>query len=1161
MSNPLGTLESGALALGRLLQRMVRPLDSADPATGLKAMVADLGWTLPDPVPPALIGLRDSIASLAQKTDHLTTLVASGAGDGDLLAAGAEVVAALVNAVNTIGSLPGALAAQLPPGFVAATNFPNVFAQRLFGTLIVDGLLEMLPLETNIVRVLGLVEVVDLPPDPAHFQPAFKLRALHWERLGMLLLDPVAIMHDAYGWGTSSINLKPLHDALFSLSFALGFPGVYDFPSPGLLKTIAPGVVNPKPSRSFQLTLFDFGVVKATAALTAVPKASPGETQGIAIALVTTGSLDKFQIPLSADLTLGLTATIDASAGVALILRPGQTPQLVANYDGPASPVTSGELAATITYERIEGQDPFRILSLPGGSRIEGRQAHFSGGITRAKNGNLDPSFEGGIKKGKFVLSTGNADGFLSKILPGDGVNVEFDLTVGWSRALGIYVEGNAGLSIGIPLHVGLGPFSLEWLFLDAGLTGGALGLTVAISAKGALGPLSASVDHIGVKAITTFPPNGGNLGPANVAFAFKPPNGIGLAVDAGIVKGGGFLYIDTEHGEYAGALELVFSGFLSLAAIGLITTKMPDGSSGFSLLIIITADFGPGIQLGFGFTLLAVGGLLGLNRTMLLQPLMDGIRSDAIESIMFPKDVVGNAMRIISDLRAIFPPREGTFLIGPMAKLGWGEPTLISLALGVIIEIPGNIAILGVLKLALPADDVAVIKIQVNFAGAIEFDKSRLYFFAALYDSHVLFITIEGEMGVLFAFGDDANFVVSIGGFHPQFNPPPLPFPSPKRIEVDIINESFARIRCDGYFAVTSNTVQFGSHSEFFFGFSALSVEGHSGFDALLQFSPFHFTVSISTSFSVKVFGLGVYGVGIDLLLEGPTPWHAHGTASLSFFFFSVDIGIDFTWGDDRNTMLPPVALMPILAGEFGKQSNWRAILPVGSNLLVGLRELDPEEAALVLHPVGTLHVSQRAVPLDLTLDKAGNQAPNDAKRFALTVSSPGLSAVKTLQEQFALAQFKNLGDAAKLSQAAYSPMDSGLELSAAGNAYASGTAITCNVRYDLTIIDTKLRRFKKRFFVLAGSLFNHFLEGSSVARSPFSAYRKNQTQPFTEKVTVNPESFAVAVAASNTVFHPEAAAFSSHAAASDYLSRAVAKDPSLDGSLHVIPQFEVAA
>ena len=86
----------------------------------------------------------------------------------------------------------------------------------------------------------------------------------------------------------------------------------------------------------------------------------------------------------------------------------------------------------------------------------------------------------------------------------------------------------------------------------------------------------------------------------------------------------------------------------------------MPDGSQGFSLLIIITAEFGPGIQLGFGFTLIGVGGLLGLNRTMRLEPLVEGVRTGAINSIMFPRDVVANAPRIISDLRTFFPPQRG---------------------------------------------------------------------------------------------------------------------------------------------------------------------------------------------------------------------------------------------------------------------------------------------------------------------------------------------------------------------------------------------------------------------------------------------------------------------------------------------------------------------
>ena len=660
---------------------------------------------------------------------------------------------------------------------------------------------------------------------------------------------------------------------------------------------------------------------------------------------------------------------------------------------------------------------------------------------------------------------------------------------------------------------------------------------------------------------IVSFPPGGGNLGPVDLGFAFKPPNGVGISIDAGVVSGGGFLYIDSARGEYAGAIQLEFADFLSVGAIGLIDTKLPDGSPGFSLLIIVTADFGAGLELGFGFTLNAVGGLLGVNRTVLFQPLMDAVRSGAIDTLMFPHDIVANAPKIISDLQAVFPPQDGTFLVGPMAKIGWGEPTLVSLSLGVIAEIPpGDISIVGVLELALPAADLAILVLQVNFAGALEFSKQRMYFFASLYDSHILFITIEGEMGLLFAWGEAANFVVTVGGFHPQYNPPPLPFPAPKRISLDIINESYARIRADGYFAVTTNTAQFGARAEYFFGFSALSLTGSSSFDALIQFSPFHFSVSISTSFSVQVFGLGVFGVDISLTLDGPEPWHAHGTASLSFLFFSIPIGIDFTWGDSGNTTLPPVAVMPILTAEFAKQSNWRTMLPPGSSLLVSLRALSLSESQLVLHPLGTLQVSQRAIPLDLTLDTVGSQKPDDANRFAVAVSSPDLVQTAILTESFAPAQFTTQGDADKLSEPAYVPQDSGIEIAAAGNQYASGTAIVRIVRYDVTVIDTKLRRSSSRFAHYAGTMFARGLRGNAAARSTLSAAREQQTHPYAGSVQVSTETFAVARRSDNTAYHPDAAAFASQASARDYIDRAIAADPALAGTLHVLPHFEVA-
>jgi hypothetical protein len=529
----------------------------------------------------------------------------------------------------------------------------------------------------------------------------------------------------------------------------------------------------------------------------------------------------------------------------------------------------------------------------------------------------------------------------------------------------------------------------------------------------------------------------------------------------------------------------------------------------------------------------------------------------------MFPKDVIANAPKIISDLRAIFPPQEGRFLIGPMAKLGWGTPTLVSLSLGLIVEIPpGNVAILGVLRVALPADELAVLVLQVNFVGALEPEKKRFYFFAGLFDSHVLFITLTGELGVLMAFGGDANFVLSVGGFHPRFAPPPLPFPAPQRLAVNIINESFARIRCEGYFAVTTNSVQFGVLAEAVFGFDSLNVSGHFQFDALIQFSPFMFDVSGSAGFSVKVFGVGVWGISVSFELQGPTPWRVRGTGSISLLFFDIDVDFDITWGESQDTTLPPVAVMPILAGELSKAQCWRAELPAGSNLLVSLRPLGADESGKVLHPVGTLRVSQKSVPLDLTITKVGNQKVSDANRVRLEPQpASALRKQGDLFEQFAPAQFRDFDDAAKLSGPAYQPEHGGIELTGAGGLYATKTLIKRSTRYELILIDTNSLENRIKFYPLHLSLFGHWVRGASASRSVLSKTRKSELAPFEDRVRAGSEFFSVARVEDNKVATPQAANFASQSQAQDFMRDYVRKNPSQAGQLHVIPQFEVAS
>lgn len=1135
------------------------PLSEAlkDPAR-FKVFMRDLGWdisVIPQPI-------KDLAAPLGRVADVL----ADGAVDKADVPVLLNAVRATAQAIEEIKNKPAASF----PASVNAAQFKNEFPSQLIAFLVIDYLMSRRPLAGNILRALGVIRFEDLPA--AAGRPAYTRRDIAWNDLANVFDDPFVVMKSAYNWGGSNFRADELVANAARLFGAWGMPYVVDTLDPELQSFLTDGATNLTPIHNFALRLIllggtSFGVgseTEAGLALFTLPETA-SDKPGFSILPYARGTFAQ-EITLTENLSLVFEGGFDFAGGVALIVRPGKQVQLlidiIPSVGAGTAPPSSGGVALALVARASEG-GKLVIVGQAGGSRFEAGGVSVKGGARVDSTGKKDLFAEFELKDAALVIkpAAGDADSFLNSLLPAGGFTLEFGLVVGLSTAQGFYFGGSGGLEINLPTHLQVGPVEITSTVLAVRPSGGTLPVEFGATVRGDLGVLKAVVENIGLRAVFSFPGKGGNLGPVNLALAFKPPNGVGLFIDAGIVKGGGFLSFDEGRSEYAGALELVFSGFLTLKAIGLITTRMPDGSPGFSLLIIITAEFGTGVQLGFGFTLLAVGGLVGLNRTMRLEPLMEGVRTGAVNSIMFPQDVIANAPRIISDLRAIFPPQPGTFLIGPMAKLGWGTPTLISLSLGVIIEIPGNIAILGVLRMALPAEQAAVLILQVNFVGAIEFDKKRVYFFAALFDSRILYLSISGELGVLAAFGDDANFVVSVGGFHPRFTPPPLPFPSPRRISIDLVNTPIQKVRVEGYFALTTNTAQFGARAELFYGLDELNVQGHIGFDALFQFSPFYFIIEVSASFSVSVFGIGLFSVGIRLSLEGPTKWRARGTGSISLLFFDISVDFDVTWGESRDTTLPPIAVMPLVKAEFEKAANWTAQLPAGNNLLVSLRKLPPEESALVLHPVGSLRVSQKAVPLELGLDKVGNQKPSDVKRLTIAVSTGGLAKRDDAFEQFAPAQFQNIKDAEKLTRPAYGHERAGLELSAAGQQLASSRMVKRVVRYEQIIIDTNFKRFVRRFKLFIPSLFAFFMGGGSVGKCELSKTQKKLLEPFADKVAVKADSYSVALQSNNKAFAAESVSFASEASARDYLARKVAVDPNLSGALHVIPEYERAA
>jgi hypothetical protein len=493
------------------------------------------------------------------------------------------------------------------------------------------------------------------------------------------------------------------------------------------------------------------------------------------------------------------------------------------------------------------------------------------------------------------------------------------------------------------------------------------------------------------------------------------------------------------------------------------------------------------------------------------------------------------------------------------MLKIGWGTPTLVSISVGVIIEIPGNIAIVGVLRVALPTEEAAILNLQVNFIGAIELDRDRLWFFASLYDSRVLFLTLEGEMGLLVAYGDDANFLLSVGGFHPDFRPPALPFPGPVRISVSLLSSPVSMVRVECYFAVTSNTAQFGARVELRFGLSEVNVSGHLAFDALFQFSPFAFTIRISASLSAKVFGVGLFSVSISGQLSGPSPWRIIGRGEISLLFFDVSCDFEETWGEDRRKELPSIPILPLFEAELRRPDNWRALPPVGASLSVTLRSMSDSEAAMILHPLGMLRVSQRKMPLGLKLDTLGNQKPSDVNKLSIAASG-ALERKADVLDRFAPAQFQAFTDAEKISKPAFSEERAGIDLAPGGAEMRSSRMVRRNVRYEEIIIDNNFKRFTRRFRLFANGLFSFFLGANAAAKCSLSQAVATKVDPFNEKIAVLGESFTVVSTLNNKAL-AAAATFHSEASAREFMATQVANDLSLSGALQVVPSVEVAA
>lgn len=523
-------------------------------------------------------------------------------------------------------------------------------------------------------------------------------------------------------------------------------------------------------------------------------------------------------------------------------------------------------------------------------------------------------------------------------------------------------------------LGVDLGSLKNDWGTLNLGL-----GSTFSVN----LEAVNFSFENLGLGMNLNVVKPDFSLGDWDFGFNFKFPEGIGISIDTVAVKGAGMVSYQEDTGELLGVLELDVIDKFGVSALLLADLGTLEGHF-FSLVAMISARFSPGIPLGMGFSLTAIGGALGLQRMLDRNAITQAVRQGTLDSVFFVENVADHLAEMKQACENIFPSKEGQFFLGLLAQISY-EP-VVKCNFGLMLQLPNPVEIIIVGALKVGIKDTDIIRINVYFAGGINFEEG-IWFDASIVDSEIVGIKLEGDMAFrLFWGGNTKGFLLSIGGFHPNYTPEEGMLVSDMKRMALKLDYKVLKVGLEAYLAVTSNSFQIGAHLDICVGWNKFGIRGYAGFDALFQFDPFLFMFSIEAGVSVVCGSWKLFSIDLGLSLSGPAPWNAKGDAKFWFLLIPIEVGFDITWGDSK-PQLPEkqIKVLPLLEAELQNPSNWIQGEGGLKDREVCLFNLESEEGLAVL-PIGNLSFNQSIVPMtEKKLDMCNNAVPTDYNRIRI--------------------------------------------------------------------------------------------------------------------------------------------------------------------------------
>jgi len=466
------------------------------------------------------------------------------------------------------------------------------------------------------------------------------------------------------------------------------------------------------------------------------------------------------------------------------------------------------------------------------------------------------------------------------------------------------------------------GPLNLSRVGFELDTTGG---VEVTAYLDGGLSLMGLTVDLMDLTVSTTL--TGTNK--------FRPVfglNGLGIDFKNGPLEIGGALFKlkDKDITEFDG-IVIIRTETLQLNAIGSFA-ELSHGHK--SLFIYAVLDYplgGPGF---FFVTGMAFG--FGYNRQLLIpdvgQLQQFPLISEAMSSSPSPpptdmSQIKGFISGKISAMDAYIPPQVGEYFLAVGIRFTSFELldsfALLTVQFGKHFEVD----VLGISTMLIPPQvpGTPIAEAQLLLKASVIPEEGIVLVQAQLTNNSYIF-SPDCHLTGGFAFatwlkGEHAgDFVISLGGYHPDFKPPSY-YPVVPRVGFNWAISSELSVKGGGYFALVPHAIMAGGSLNALFEATDVKAWFNLNSNFLLMWKPFHYDAQLSVNMGaeVTIHFFGTHHIGLDasadLHLWGPD-FGGHARVSVTVigitFHFSIDFGATpsppdpLTWTEFHSTFLP---------------------------------------------------------------------------------------------------------------------------------------------------------------------------------------------------------------------------------------------------------------